>query len=66
MYHYYQYEVHHAHETPTVFDRPSRAVANTMLYIIAKTTSFFSVLGSLSAKTSYVRTMHLWLIASVV
>ena len=43
---------------PTCFDGPARAVAHEMWCTTATTTTFFGVPGSLSAKNSYVRTMH--------
>ena len=50
---------------PTCFDGPVRAVAHEMWGTTA-TTTFWGVPGLLSAKNSYVRTMHFWPIASVV
>ena len=49
---------------PTCFDGPARAVAHDTWFTTATTTTFFGVPGSLSAKNSYFRTMHFWLIAS--
>ena len=45
---------------PTCFDGPARAVAHEMQCTTATTTFFLGVPGSLSAKSSYVRTMHFW------
>ena len=49
--------------SPTCFDGPARAVAHEMWCTTATTTTFLGVPGSLSAKNSYVRTMHFWHIA---
>ena len=48
---------------PTCFDGPARVVADEM-WCTTATTTFLGVRGSLSAKNSYVRTMHFWQIAS--
>ena len=53
-----------AMRTPTCFDGPAGAVAHEMWFTTATTTTFLGVLGSLSAKNSYVRPMHFWQIAS--
>ena len=49
---------------PTCFDGPAWGVAHEMRFTAAPTTTFLGVSGSLSAKNSYVRTMHFWQIAS--
>ena len=49
---------------PKCFDGPARAVASEMWCTIAATTIILGVPGSLSAKSSYVRTMHFWQVAS--
>ena len=50
--------------SPTWFDGPARAVAYDMWCATTIATTFFGVPGSLSAKTSYVRAIHFWQIAS--
>ena len=49
---------------PMCFDGPARAVAHEMWCTTATSTTLFGVPGSLSTKNSYIRTMHLWQIAS--
>ena len=49
---------------PTCFDGPARAVAHEMWCTTATTKTFLGVPVSLSAKNTYVRTMHFWQIAT--
>ena len=50
--------------SPTCFDGPARVLVHELWCTTATTTSFLGVHGPLSAKNSYVRTMHFWQIAS--